>query len=340
MIRMLHGADLHLDSPFSSFAPQERAEYRQLQRELPGKLARLANAADCQLLLLSGDVFDSEEVHPKTLQALQEAFMIFRGRVFISPGNHDPYTEQSVWAQIAWPENVHVFKTAYECVTIEELGCCVHGGAFLEQICMEPIRSAQDDDYIHIGVYHGEVSAESPYRAITKEQIRHSGLNYLALGHIHKRSFPQKLGKTWYGWPGVTMSRGFDEPGQCGALLVSLQKGNCTAEFLPIENPTYETLTVPGGTAPEIPKGSDRIHCRMRFVGSSQPIDREKILKTYGDQFLSLDVIDETTPLQDVWQWCEDSTLRGIALAWLRQQPDGEFAAQYLLAALEGGEEP
>ena len=93
MIKLLHGADLHLDSPFSSCSPGQGASWRALQRRLPGKIMALANTRDCDLLVFSGDVLDSEEVHPETVQALQDAFASFRGHIFIAPGNHDPFTD-------------------------------------------------------------------------------------------------------------------------------------------------------------------------------------------------------------------------------------------------------
>ena len=42
MLKILHGADFHLDSPFSGLAPEQAAQRRQEQRQLLGRLARLA----------------------------------------------------------------------------------------------------------------------------------------------------------------------------------------------------------------------------------------------------------------------------------------------------------
>jgi len=343
MIGILHAADLHLDSPFSGFSSAEGAKYRALQRKLPGKLVELANERECDLLVLAGDVFDSEEVHPETVRCLQNALAAFRGQVFISPGNHDPYTETSVWEQCQWPENVRIFREDYECMTLEALGCQVHGGAFLQEHCEVLLPRVKRQGYIQIGVYHGDCVTVSPYRRIEKEEIGFSGLDYLALGHIHKRSMPTRQGKTWYGWPGVTMGRGFDEQGLCGALYVQVEEGVCKAEFLPIENPTYVTLTVAPDMPLQIPKGSERFHCRIRFVGQRDPVDVPRLMKEYEDCFLSLQIVDETTPLPDLWEACGDGTLRGLALDALREEAEpetAELAAQYLLAALEGREEP
>ena len=62
-----------------------------------------------------------------------------------------------------------------------------------------------------LGLFHGDpTQAASPYNPVTAAQIRGSGLNYLALGHIHKGgSF--RAGDTLCAWPGCPMGHGFDE---------------------------------------------------------------------------------------------------------------------------------
>lgn len=343
MIRILHAADLHLDSPFSSCTCAEGAKYRALQRQLPARLVELANERECHMLLLAGDVFDSEEVHPETVKALQDALTGFHGQVFIAPGNHDPYTETSVWAQCQWPDNVYIFQEDYACFNMEYLGCRVHGGAFLQEQCHVLLPRVKRQGYLQIGVYHGDCVTVSPYRRIEKEEIGHSGFDYLALGHIHKRSMPAKQGKTWYGWPGVTMGRGFDETGTCGALYVQLSEGQCQTEFLPLEAPRYLTMVIAPDTPLQLPADSENIHCRMRFVGQREPMDVQALYETCAPHFLSLQILDETEPLPDLWEACGDGTLRGMALDVIRKHEDpdlAELAAKYLLAALEGREMP
>lgn len=43
-------------------------------------------------MLLAGDLFDSDNTWPETIEALQRAFSACHAKVFISPGNHDYYT--------------------------------------------------------------------------------------------------------------------------------------------------------------------------------------------------------------------------------------------------------
>ena len=120
MIRFLHAADLHLDSPFSGLTPEQAADRRKLQRQLPAKITALANERHCDLLLLAGDVFDGARVCPETVEALVRAFERFEGQVFIAPGNHDYYHDRSPWALTLWPENVHIFTGKPESVELPD----------------------------------------------------------------------------------------------------------------------------------------------------------------------------------------------------------------------------
>ena len=74
MLRILHAADLHLDSPFAGLSPEQAAQRRKLQRQLPDRIVDLCHLHRCDLLLLSGDVFDGARVCPETVEALQRAF--------------------------------------------------------------------------------------------------------------------------------------------------------------------------------------------------------------------------------------------------------------------------
>jgi len=325
MIRILHGADLHLDSPFSDFLPSDAAEYRALQRQLPKKLVNLCRRRSCDLLLLAGDIFDGIP-YPETLESIRSELSLCPVPVFIVPGNHDPL-DSGVWDG-SWPENVHIFK-APGCVTLENLGLCVHHGDV-------DAMHGQDDGYLHVGLTHGD----APF---SEKEIAATNLDYLALGHIHKTAMPRKAGNTWYGWPGIPMGRGFDETGKKGVFCVEVSKERCLTELIVLEAPRYEIFRVQAGAPWEVPEDSEVIHGRLFLTGTSEQVDVEHLYRTYESSFLSLDIIDETEPVRDVWQACGDGTLRGLALDVLKDHEDLELAhlaAEFLLAALEGRETP
>ena len=92
------------------------------------------------------------------------------------------------------------------------------------------------DDFINLCVLHGEIlssnSCKSLYNPIFTEDIEKSGLDYLALGHIHMRSKIYKLDETFYSYPGNTESSGFGDLGEKGIYLGEISKGFCNLKFI------------------------------------------------------------------------------------------------------------
>jgi DNA repair exonuclease SbcCD nuclease subunit len=129
-MKILHAADLHLDTPFTG---RPEAELRYLKKALltvPEQIAGLCRLHGCDLLLLAGDLFDGPASR-ESLDALKAALADIRIPVFISPGNHDFCGAGSPWLEEHWPENVTVFRGNLESVAVAELAACVLGIVFI-----------------------------------------------------------------------------------------------------------------------------------------------------------------------------------------------------------------
>ena len=110
MPKIIHAADLHLDSAFGGLGPEKARERRRESRDLVDRLAELAVREGAETVLLSGDLFDGERVYPETLERLRSALARMACPVLIAPGNHDPFTPRSPYQRLVWPENVHIFR--------------------------------------------------------------------------------------------------------------------------------------------------------------------------------------------------------------------------------------
>ena len=192
MLNIIHGADFHLDSPFSGLSPERAARRRGEQRDLLTRLAQLAREKQADLVLLSGDLMDGETVYRETAQALSQALGGIPCPVFLAPGNHDCYSPSSVYATLDWPDNVHIFTTpAVEGVDLPQLNCTVYGRAFCSPHETEsPLAGfrAAEDGRLTLACLHGDTAPGSGYGPISQEEIAASGLDYLALGHVHQHS--------------------------------------------------------------------------------------------------------------------------------------------------------
>ena len=221
MIRFLHAADFHLDSAFGALPARQAAERRRESRELLFRLADYVNGHGIGLVLLAGDLFDSASPFRETGEQLSAALGRMEARVFIAPGNHDWYGPGSPWETVDWPENVHVFReNTLTAAEVPEWNLVIHGAAFTGPEQPESLLAgfaAPADGKVHIGLLHGELErAEDRYDPLRREEVAASGLAYLALGHVHKRTEPLTLGRTVCAWPGCPEGRGFDELGEKG----------------------------------------------------------------------------------------------------------------------------
>lgn len=360
MIKFLHAADLHLDSPFSGLSPERAAQRRKEQRALLSELVELSNANGCELMLLAGDLFDSDNAYPDTIEALARAFSGCNAQIVIAPGNHDYAADGSAYKTASWPENVHIFtESAVRAFTFPELGCRVYGAAFTGPEAHDLLAgfTAERDGMVNLMVLHGDaMNGQSPYNFISRSEIAGSGLDYLALGHIHAASGTQKEGRTVYAWPGCAMGRGFDELGEKGVYIGSVGSGTCELEFHPLHGRKYEILSVPAGedalasVTSALPQGTENDIYRIILTGEADALAMQALYRALESRFFSLTLRDETTPRVDLWAAAGEDTLRGIFLRELRQQFDAAQtpeekqniadAARLGLAAMDGREAP
>jgi len=358
MLKLIHAADFHLDSPFSGLTPEQAAQRRGEQRRLLDSLARLAAEKAADLVLLSGDLLDSERVYRETAQALAQTLGSISCPVFIAPGNHDFYSDRSVYATVDWPDNVHIFRSEQpESVDLPHLNCTVHGRTFCaphESEC--PLRALnldRGDGRIHLACLHGDLAPQSSYGPISPMDIAASGLDYLALGHIHQHSGLNREGSTFWAYPGCPEGRGFDETGEKGALYVEVEPNQVTAQFIPLCRHRYEILTIDvTGQDPQaaicaaLPQNTAADIYRIILTGESQILDLTALERSLAPRFYGLSLRDRTRLPRDLWAGREEDTLTGLFLQtmWEKCQQDPnepvyQLAARFGLAALENGED-
>ena len=364
MIRVLHAADLHLDSPFQALGRDKALQRRSEQRALLGRIADAAREHRADIAVFAGDLFDAEDIFSDTGHMLEQVLSGMGIPVFIAPGNHDWFGPRSAWTRLTFGENVHVFtRPEIDCVPLPDLGVRVWGTAFTGKYRTPPLadfEAEKDGDTIDILAAHGEVGdAASMYGGITEEQLRRSGMDYAALGHIHSFSGLRRAGDTFYAWPGCPEGRGFDETGPKGVILAELSPGRCRAEFLPIPGRRYEIVSVDISDAADItaaveravPPDSGNDIYRVVLTGQAgSPPDLPALRRTLEGRFFALDLRDETTPRRDIWAERGTDSLKGLFLTRLWERWEATpgaagrerilQAAKYGLAAMENGDEP
>ncbi|MBE6607710.1 MAG: hypothetical protein E7633_04050 [Ruminococcaceae bacterium] len=343
MIKLVHCADIHLDSAFASENAQKASVRRKELRETFKRMISEAKKFGADIVLIAGDLFDGKNTSKDTTDLIVSLFASFPECKFvISPGNHDFYTPDSVWSKIAFSENVFVFKSEeLEKLTFENVGedsekVNIYGYAFTSQnMEKSPIRDFKvgesDKNDINILCAHADIfSRTSNYCPMTADEIVESGFDYGALGHVHTDGKIVREKDTWYGYSGSLEGQSFHDCGERGAFFVTLDKKEgktvCECEFLPLAKRVYicEDIDLSGSVSHEdifekvrafAAKHTydERTLLRLTLVGDISPsvnLPTQTINAAFSEVFL-LEIKDNTLPIFDCDALENDLTVKG-----------------------------
>ena len=254
-VKILHCGDLHFDTPFregdSDFSEKRKEDLRETFSNILNK----AIEEKVDLVLIAGDFFDNMTLTKTTLNFIQRKLEEVKPlKIFISPGNHDPYNEKSLYSLINWPSNVHIFKEEIEKIYLKELNVNIFGIGFKENHIKESLLKEFNNKYdlknskeINLMVIHGEIAKgeeSNNYNPITLKEIGNSYLNYIALGHRHSFSEIQREKSTYYAYSGNPEGRGFHETGDKGIIIGYVYKDYVDLNFIDICKRRYEILEI------------------------------------------------------------------------------------------------
>ena len=101
MLRFLHCADAHLDTPFS-MEDLENADVRRAElRSAFSSMMLYIRQNRINLLLIAGDLFGHAFLTRETTALLRREFAsVTDCHIVIAPGNHDFYAEDSIYATV------------------------------------------------------------------------------------------------------------------------------------------------------------------------------------------------------------------------------------------------
>lgn len=246
-MKFIHMADMHLDSPFTVLSRKEHlGEKRRLeQREALKKIVTYIKENKIEYLFISGDLYEHEHIRETSIQYINRLFeQIPNTKIYITPGNHDPYLPNSMYKNFKWSSNVTIFGPNVEVVETDEVDFYGIGfnNFYFKSEEIEKIQ-IKNKEKINILMAHGTLdgsdSVETLYQPLNKNKLKQLGFNYIALGHIHKTDYNTEENQNIV-YPGSTMSLGFDETGRHGVIVGEITKENIKLEFLPIDTKEFK----------------------------------------------------------------------------------------------------
>lgn len=228
-MRIIHCADLHLDS--AMLANLDRSKARERKNELLQTFDRMIryaadNAVDA--VIIAGDLFDSPRISSAAVNTVYKAIEGNPGIDFYYlKGNHD--ADGFINGFDVIPKNLKLFDREWSYYYTGEGGdVCIcglepdTGGALGENLS----GLSLDTDRFNIAVLHGQETAggnaEGGTDAVNLDLLKDKGIDYLALGHVHGYKREKLDARGVYCYPGCLEGRGFDECGEHGFVLLEI----------------------------------------------------------------------------------------------------------------------
>ena len=353
-MRFIHIADMHFDAPFSSLAEiKNLGNVRRLeQRSVFKKVINYIKENDIKYLFISGDLYENEYVKKSTIIYINDLFKeIPFTKIFISPGNHDPYLKDSYYATFNFSENVHIFKGEFETLETDDFN--IYGIGFTDFYNKGVDFSnciLNNNGKKNILIMHGSLDSgaevDKEYNPISKNFIKKLGFDYVALGHIHKIYYDEDENQNIV-YPGSLISLGFDELGEHGMIEGEFCDSKLNTKFIKLDDrefkETLKNVQVFNSSEDLIEninnmKLEENNLYKVILVGKRNfEIDTREILKLISKENI-LKIKDLTELDYDLESISKENTLRGIFVKEaLEKLEQGEFSREEIEKAIEIG---
>jgi DNA repair exonuclease SbcCD nuclease subunit len=271
-MKFVHAADLHLDSPMKGLASYPGAPVEAMRgatRQALESLVALCLEEDAQLLVIAGDVYDSNWKDFATglylraqLARLREADI----EVVLIRGNHDA---ASVITRNLRLPGIHVLPhDRPTSVVLESIGAVVHGQSFATRAVTANLAAGYPDplpDLINIGLLHtclGGYAEHENYAPCRLEELIERRYDYWALGHVHEHAVlhvgPHVV------FAGNTQGRHMRECGPKGASVVEILDDETTVNHRALDHVRWARVRVDASGANDDVEVLERAEAALR----------------------------------------------------------------------------
>ena len=274
MIKFLHAADIHLDSPLRGLDRYEGApveECRNATRRALENLVALALSEQVAFVLIVGDLYDGDWLDYNTGLFFGRQMARLRDAkipVVMIRGNHD--AASTMTKDLRPPDNVRVLDTSKpQTLTLDDFGVAIHGQSFPTRAVFDNLAAAYPErtgSLFNIGLLHTGVEGREGhdrYAPCSLDDMRSREYAYWALGHIHQRETLREAGPL-IAFPGNIQGRSVREQGPKGCLLVTVDEAfNVTAETRWLDVMRWQTCRVDAGGARDVDELLQRFRDRL-----------------------------------------------------------------------------
>lgn len=247
MIRFIHAADPHLDSPLEGLETHEGAPVEVLRgatRRAFENLVNLVIDEEADFLVIAGDLYDGDWKDYSTGLFFRRQMVRLQAKgipVYLIAGNHD--AASVITKKLSLPDNVHVFSTrTTESFEVPGHPVVVHGRGFPNRAVPENLAREYPmatPGRFNIGLLHTSLTGREghdTYAPCSEADLRAKGYGYWALGHVHQ---PEVISEDpWIVFAGNCQGRHANETGPRGCRLVTVD------DSLRVESVEWRSLDV------------------------------------------------------------------------------------------------
>ncbi len=342
-MKLIHCADLHLDSSLTANLEKEKAGER--NRELLRNWERLSDYAvtnGISHILVAGDLFDKKSIRAMVRNTVLDVMKSHPEiTYYYLRGNHDDF--DLPWSPEKVPPNLKTFGKdwiSYEPVP----GVQITGGEFdgsNGRRLYESLQLSYDDFHIvtlhgQTAEYHGPDNAEN----VELSALRYHNIDYLALGHVHEYRMGELDSRGKYCYSGCLEGRGFDECGEHGFVVLDIDESThrFTSEFVPFAGRRIyaEQVDVSGCMTTMEVLEKVREHLRQTSIVAEDMLkviltgnadvsaerDVNYILSALADDYYFVKIYDRVETLVDYTAFEGDLSLRGSFVGLVHNLPD------------------
>lgn len=338
-MRFVHIADVHLGMGFNSagFGVEKGRERRREIKETLMNIIDYCEGEQMDLLLIAGDLFEEDYVTISDLKDINQRFAgLTKTRVMLAAGNHDPMIDaNSPYRLITWAKQVHLFDTVMSHVYVEDCATEVWGFSWDKKSLppFEAVDVSPEKGKYNILMLHGDVYQENEYQYIDKKVADSLGMDYVALGHIHKSDFISSS----MAYPGSPEPLDFSEGGEHGFITGEITGEGCRLRFVPFAKRTFRKVIVDiDGTMTY-----EEIYQKVSTTLTGMPSrDFYRVILTGNlDPEVVLDLQDMKDRLADKVHYIEieDETLPDMDLEQLAKEYEGSLVSVYIEAMTKKG---
>lgn len=242
-MKLIHCADIHLDSRMQTHMPERQASARNAEiTKTFLRLTEYAKANGIRAVLVAGDLFDSQRTSRNTVSMVLHAISATPEVDYLYlRGNHDEAF--SALADQDLPNNLKLFSDRWQTVCYDDV--CIYG----IEITAQNADTFYDDiplqaDRKNIVMLHGQVSTQCGPDMINLTKLRGRNIQYLALGHLHTFQTETLHAGCVYCYPGCLEGRGFDECGPKGFAVLDTDARQIVPTFVPFSKRALHRVEV------------------------------------------------------------------------------------------------